>query len=622
MLLFGIGFYDGRSFPTLQVGVFQPVRFRGLMPSVLGSLAVLLLALPAEAARLQFWRFDTAENRLTFTTDDSVRPRAQLIQNPTRVVIDLPGVTVGSALPNQRVGGAIREIRVGQFNAQTARLVIELNPGYTLDPQQIVVQGVTSTQWLVNLPQPQRIEDAGAIAQTPSIPTPELITDAEESLVAGAATRLDGVRVTRDGLFLQTAGEVPEIDLDRSRDRERLTLEIANTSLSTQVPESVDINQFGIEQIEFEQADDDPPTVEVTLRLDDEDTNWQATATNLGGIALVPTATVDATVRDDRPRASLAQRPAAPAEAAPVITTIESVELANNGTSLVIRGNESIRSYTSGWDRATTDYQIVIPNARLADEIANPQIPDGGPLLRIRLREENNSVIVSLLPAAGIRLGDVNQPNQQLLALSMQGSAVAAPGFTPDAPISLPDVNSRVVVVIDPGHGGRDPGAIGIGGLRETNVVLPISLRVANLLQQQGVAVVMTRTTEQTVDLERRVQIAERANATLFVSIHANAISMTRPEVNGIETYYASSQGLMLAQSIHNSMLQAVGGPDRGVRQARFYVIRRTSMPATLVETGFVTGARDAPLLRDPAYQERMAQAIARGILQYIQQRY
>lgn len=596
------------------------MRLPGLMPSVLGSLAVLLLALPAEAAQLQFWRFNASENRLTFTTDSDVRPRAQLIQNPTRIVIDLPGVTLGNALRSQTVGGAIREVRVGQFNDQTTRLVIELNPGYTLDPQQVMVQGVTPSQWLVELPEPQR-EDSGAIAQSPS-PAPVAAAGEGEAVVAGAATRLDGVRITRDGLFLRTTGEVPELEVDRSRDRERLTLEIENTTLSTQLPETQDIAQFGIDRIEFAQADDDPPTVDVTLFLDDEDSNWQATATNLGGIALVPSSNTDRASRDDRPRASLAQSRSSPAEAAPVITTIESVELANNGADLVIRGDRAIASYTSGWDRATTDYQIVIPNARLAEAIADPQIPDGGPLLRIRLREENNSVVVSLLPAAGVRLGNVNQPSQQRLALSLQSSAVAAPGFTPNSPVALPDVNSRVVVVIDPGHGGRDPGAIGIGGLRETSVVLPISLQVAQLLQQQGVGVVMTRSTDQTLSLEGRVQIAERANATLFVSIHANAISMSRPDVNGIETYYYSNQGLVLAQSIHNSMLHAVGGPDRGVRRARFYVIRRTSMPAVLVETGFVTGARDAPLLRDSAYRQRMAEAIARGILQYIQQRY
>ena len=592
------------------------MNVRGLTPIILGSLAGILLALPVEAAQLQFWRFNAAENRLIFTTDESVRPRAQLIQNPTRIVIDLPGIRLGNATRNQLVGGgAVREVRVGQFDAQTTRLVIELNPGYTVDPQRVVVQGSTPTQWLVQLPTPQQTSSNGTTA------SPSSSGSAHTPVVEGAATRLDGVRITRSGLFLQTEGDIPDIDIDRSRNRRRITLEIENTSLSTRLEDSIEINQFGVDEIRFEQEDDDPPTVEVTLELDDNDINWQASATNLGGIALVPVgrdASTSVNVRreddDDDDDESLSS-----SDTTPSITTVQSVEVTSDGTQLVVRSSEPIQSYTSGWDRATTDYQIVIPNARLAEAIANPQIPEGGPLRRIRLREENNTVIVSLAPAAGIRLGEVNQPSQEFLVLGMQGNPAAPPGFTPGAPVTLPDVAGQRVVVIDPGHGGRDPGAIGIGGLRETNVVLPISLQVTNLLQQQGVTVVMTRTSEQTVDLEGRVQIAERANADVFVSIHANAINMSRPDVNGIETYYASTQGLRLARAIHNSLLQAVGGPDRGVRQARFYVIRRTSMPAALVETGFVTGARDAPLLRDPAYQQRIAEAIARGILLYIQ---
>ncbi|WP_448570990.1 N-acetylmuramoyl-L-alanine amidase family protein, partial [Trichothermofontia sp.] len=187
---------------------------------------------------------------------------------------------------------------------------------------------------------------------------------------------------------------------------------------------------------------------------------------------------------------------------------------------------------------------------------------------------------------------------------------------------SLPRVPSgRVIVVIDPGHGGPDPGAVGIGNIYEKNIVLDISRQVAAILQQQGVQVVMTRSDDRDLDLEPRVQIAERANATAFVSIHANAISMSRPEVNGVETYYYVS-GLPLAQAIHSSILQSgLGMRDRGVRQARFYVIRRTSMPAVLVETGFVTGAEDAPRLADPNFRSRMAVAIARGILNYFQGR-
>lgn len=95
----------------------------------------------------------------------------------------------------------------------------------------------------------------------------------------------------------------------------------------------------------------------------------------------------------------------------------------------------------------------------------------------------------------------------------------------------------RFKVVIDPGHGGPDPGAVGIGGLRETDVVLDVCLQIARLLQARGVQVLMTRTSEVDVDLPPRVALANSSGADLFVSVHANALSMARPDVNGIETF-------------------------------------------------------------------------------------
>ncbi|MDB9504790.1 N-acetylmuramoyl-L-alanine amidase, partial [Spirulina major CS-329] len=183
----------------------------------------------------------------------------------------------------------------------------------------------------------------------------------------------------------------------------------------------------------------------------------------------------------------------------------------------------------------------------------------------------------------------------------------------------LPRPSGRDLVAIDPGHGGRDPGAIGIGGLREKDVVLPISLEVSQILQQQGVQVLMTRSDDRFISLAGRTQMANRARADIFVSIHANAISMSRPDVNGVETFYYSS-GYRLAQSIHNSILQSIQIRNRGVKQARFYVLRTSSMPAVLVEVGFVTGREDAPRLANPQFRSQMAQAIARGILLYLQQ--
>lgn len=177
----------------------------------------------------------------------------------------------------------------------------------------------------------------------------------------------------------------------------------------------------------------------------------------------------------------------------------------------------------------------------------------------------------------------------------------------------------QVLVMLDPGHGGADPGAIGIGGLQEKGVVIAVSHHTANALRSQGIAVQMTRQGDETVDLQPRVDRAAAANATIFVSIHANAVNMQRPEVNGLETYYFNDTSLPLANAIHRRVMGTMAMNDRGVKQARFFVLRHTTMPSALIEIGFVTGALDAPKLRDPQWQAQMGHAIAQGILDYLQ---
>jgi N-acetylmuramoyl-L-alanine amidase len=174
------------------------------------------------------------------------------------------------------------------------------------------------------------------------------------------------------------------------------------------------------------------------------------------------------------------------------------------------------------------------------------------------------------------------------------------------------------LVVIDPGHGGQDPGAIGIGGLQEKDVILPISLEVARYLEQRGVEVILTRSSDFFVSLQGRTDLSNRAGAALFVSIHANSVGMGRPEVNGLEVYYFGNR--TLSDAIHRNIIRSLDIRDRGVRRARFFVLRTAKMPSTLVEVGFVTGSEDAPNLRSANYQRRMAEAIAQGILEYIRQ--
>ena len=217
-------------------------------------------------------------------------------------------------------------------------------------------------------------------------------------------------------------------------------------------------------------------------------------------------------------------------------------------------------------------------------------------------------------------LRDAKKGSQKLIGIKVPPASAAtlpAPPATAQTPTTPVKAGAKTVV-IDPGHGGRDPGAVG-NGLYEKTITFDISNRVIAELRRRGINAVSTRTSDVEVDLQPRVNKAEGYRANVFVSIHANAISLSRPDVNGLETYYyATSSGYRLARNIHSSILRNVNISDRGVRQARFYVLRKTSMPAVLVETGFITGARDSANLKSDAHRQKLAKGIVEGIINYL----
>ncbi len=633
------------------------MKFHWLLSS---TLSIFLLSSPAEAARLKSWHFNAAANKLELKTDGAVQPKAKLIFNPTRLVIDLPGTTLERPTVKQQVGGAIRTIRVGQFDDRTTRMVIELSPGYRLDPQQVKFQGKTATQWTVQLPTPQRF------ASAPSSPPPRLEPRTSASLPKSvlaapnnnvntrpltlkriantprAVVQVENVQVTGDGLFIRTrGGGTPQIQINRSSDRSKINIDLRNAVLVPRQPaRNVRVNRYGVSRILLTQPQASPPLVRMTLQVNRNSPDWQASVSRFGGIVLLPRRSIPsavATVVDTQPLLTRTEVSTTRPQQTSDLATVQSVELAGNGTQLLIRADRNL-IYTSGWDRSSGFYSITLPNAQLAKSVKGPDLNANSPVLRVRLRQSDPTTVVVLVqPASGIRIGELNQPGRQLLSLQLQRSATVlvppsapseainvpvpvTPAPQPSPPSQLPRVpKGRVVVIVDPGHGGKDPGAIGLGGLQEKHVILPISKQITAILARQGVQVVMTRDSDYFVDLAPRVAIAERANGDLFVSIHANAMPANRTDISGLETYYFSS-GERLARTIHNSVLQGVNIRDRGVRKARFYVLRKSSMPSVLVEVGFVTGREDSARLGTAAYQNQMAEAIARGILQYIKQ--
>ncbi len=232
--------------------------------------------------------------------------------------------------------------------------------------------------------------------------------------------------------------------------------------------------------------------------------------------------------------------------------------------------------------------------------------------------------------------------------------AVFAPALD-DMPAAAGSWTGRVV--IDVGHGGKDPGAIGFGGVKEKDIVLDIGSRLVRILKRAGIDTVLTRTGDDFISLARRTEIASQAQTDLFISIHANAHKSRR--AHGVEVYSAGPLNTAdaadaqrdanvkkmcskmnmhadadvreivadmlyahkvantpaLAAAVSREMARVADGGSRGSKTARFFVLRNTLVPAVLVEVGFISNPKEALQLKEGAYRQRIADAIAKGVM-------
>ena len=189
----------------------------------------------------------------------------------------------------------------------------------------------------------------------------------------------------------------------------------------------------------------------------------------------------------------------------------------------------------------------------------------------------------------------------------------------------------KKTVVVDPGHGGMDPGKIGINDVEEKEINLEISLMLRDKLEKQGIQVVMTRETDQGLydedssnkkvqDLQRRVELIHEEQPVCVVSIHQN--SYPDASVKGAQVFYYedSTEGKKLAEELQNALIAQVDPENH--RQAKgnttYYLLERTDVPLVICECGFLSNSEEAELLTDQAYQETLTDAIVSGILEYL----
>jgi len=174
------------------------------------------------------------------------------------------------------------------------------------------------------------------------------------------------------------------------------------------------------------------------------------------------------------------------------------------------------------------------------------------------------------------------------------------------------------VIMLDAGHGGSDPGAIGVTGVREKDITLMVTTKLAKALRSRGYEVMLTRDDDRFVSLGQRADLCNEALPMIFVSLHANWID--DPTFTGVMTFHfeGASQAQVLAHTVQRNLLASTGAVNREVRTANFFVLRETVVPAVLVEVGFLTNTQEEYKLRDPLYQKRIVDGLALGIGEYM----
>jgi len=305
--------------------------------------------------------------------------------------------------------------------------------------------------------------------------------------------------------------------------------------------------------------------------------------------------------------------------------------------------------------------------SKLEDTSKQIKIDDGviKTVRTAQFNQEITRVVFDLYQEARYELFSLIEPDRVVIDIFKSSEETAVSETLPVKPEGKtapgPEITGKRVVIIDPGHGGKDPGAIGPTGLKEKEVTLGIALYLEKLLKGAGIRTYLTRSKDEFIYLEARTNFANQKNGFVFVSLHANSVLNHRPSAKGIETFVLSSKyigasardvadrenrasrahpevdtdlaliiadleesanikySLDFAEIVQKKLANYLKLEDRGVKQAPFVVLKGANMVAVLVEIAFISNPKEEKLLKNKEFKQKSAQALFEAIKYYIE---
>lgn len=304
------------------------------------------------------------------------------------------------------------------------------------------------------------------------------------------------------------------------------------------------------------------------------------------------------------------------------------------------RGFDYLDIYTTGYIKAKglllEDRLLInLPNSRIASDlevlrgeskrikdISVKQLSGEAVQIIVELKKDIDYEIVNLFGRnkSVVEVSDRLDYTARLMAawekanLKRKGEALKPYKYEPMLTSKDQSLRGKVVV-IDPGHGGRDPGAISLNGIPEKILTLNTARKAAQHLSAAGATVYLTRAEDRSLNLADIVDFANRIDADIFISIHYNFAN--NKSISGTETYYYNRMSRNLALAIHQSLIHGIKRKDRGLRRTMFYTIHHTQMPAVLIEPLYLSNPEEEKLVSSSYFQDEIARDVTRGIKAY-----